>query len=531
MKVSLSRQITLQTLFTALGLVVVIVITVLQLHALSRDFATYQQGQRSVGLLLEIKATSLSISRADPILPDTAARITAADHDVTTAAAALAPLLDANHAKDLQAVMGQNWKEYVRQFQSAIKIAESSPQDAMGIPEQIYGMQLVPMIAKLDEIAKSERLRADSLRASIEGTISRVLRGVLLPLVLVATVITILQYQFGSRLKSRLRQMELGAGILGTGDLSHRLPESADELGQLARAFNQFIEDLSRVLREVQADVENTRQGTQLLTLGADQVRHHTMRQSEGVAQIDHALQELTVSASKIAEFASDVSEAAQTASSLTVEAEAKTDLSLEDMRALQQSVSTASETLTALDQAVARVAVVSKLIQEITGQTNLLALNAAIEAARAGESGRGFAVVADEVRKLSERTASATTEITTTLDGLSTGMASARAAMSDAYGRAEQEVTQATLIADKMREVESTVESVLMKMRNIAEATAGQSHANHEISRQVADIKHLANETAKATGDTTTGIARLAEGAEQLASATARFNLGHTGR
>ncbi len=213
----------------------------------------------------------------------------------------------------------------------------------------------------------------------------------------------------------------------GEGDLTKRLEvKSNDEIGELSRYFNHFVEKLHFIVKEVKRNADMLPQNSYSLASTAEET-------SASINEVSRAIEELAMGAStqakeasqgseRIAAFGNEIVVIKQAVQNAKTYYDHVNELSQEGLNTFNalsdkfgQSTETNKQVTAHVEQLTEKSISINQIvnaIQSVADQTNLLALNAAIEAARAGEAGRGFAVVADEIRKLAEQTAVSTKEI-----------------------------------------------------------------------------------------------------------------------
>ncbi len=314
----------------------------------------------------------------------------------------------------------------------------------------------------------------------------------------------------------------------GGGDLTHRLDSTrADELGDLARGFNRFLESQRTLIGEVLATSERLRTAVGQVARVVDNTAERSGRQQEMTDMVATAVHEMGLTVQDIAQNAGNAALASQTARDEALLAREVVGGSIRHIESMSDEIGVAAGAVGELAHQVASIDQVLAVIRGISEQTNLLALNAAIEAARAGDMGRGFAVVADEVRTLARRTQASTDEIQQMIASLKQGAENAVSSMHSGQAATGTGVESSQRTGASLTAITGQVERISDMNHQVATATEEQSAVTEEINRNVQGISDLARATAGEVRACREDCQTLQRLADDLARQMGGFKLG----
>ena len=270
----------------------------------------------------------------------------------------------------------------------------------------------------------------------------------------------------------------------------------SDELSNIAKNFNHFVNQLRGALRESsvasQAIVDNisdVQNEMNRVLHASHQVSEQEMSNAAAIEQMHQSLFHIQDKVSENMQLAQHVSLDVTKASSQASQTSSQLDEAQKGVQQLQ-------EVFSLVTASVKDIQGMAKSIQDIADQTNLLALNAAIEAARAGEQGRGFAVVADEVRKLAEKTGETTHKITSHLQTMS--------------GATEKAAEQVKNSVDKVVKGATLSEDVKDTLASVAQQLQGLATDMSEITVNLKESNTVMTQVAQSVEMSTQNIAEV---------------------
>ena len=313
---------------------------------------------------------------------------------------------------------------------------------------------------------------------------------------------------------------------LSEKDLTVRAEVSDDIVGTIAASVNQFADETSETLLDVQQIAGQVRVAAESAQVQGQVVQGAAGRERALLVTMGETLGTASRQLSEVAQLSNESNVVAARTSEATKAAQAAVEGSLRGMDSLREVISETEKRFKRLGERSQEISSAVALVNTISERTHVLSLNASLQAATAGEAGRGFAVVATEVQRLSDSSRQATGEIAKLVGNIQAETNETLITINRLISDVVTQTELARRAGQEMTQTQTATGELVSLVRQIAAFSVQQQDISQALLKNVQGMNDGTAETSAAISQQSEATDTLVKFAQRLNESVAQFKV-----
>ncbi|OHD81162.1 MAG: hypothetical protein A3J97_10890 [Spirochaetes bacterium RIFOXYC1_FULL_54_7] len=339
----------------------------------------------------------------------------------------------------------------------------------------------------------------------------------MLSALLALVLANLLVFLLVSRIMRPISLMRKVADAVAAGDLTGRVPiMSSDEIGAMSGNFNDLVDAMEGLLRQLKTTSADILQSVQDLSVSSQEITTTSNQQAAAVKEIVSTMEDSDQLSKSIAVRIREVSTIAKSTKDVVEQGDQKVRLILGKMQEIRSSNAGTIGGIKNLGDKIESIWEIVNIINGIADQTKIIAFNAELEAAAAGTAGKNFQIVAAEIRRLADSTVVSTSEIKNKINEIQHSSDHLIIASEEGTARIQEGGSISEELRAMFDDIRSSSEISASSAEKIAQSISQQVTAFEQILLTLKQISEGIDNfvtTTKSTVKSATSLKQLADG------------------